>query len=92
MRVRVRPHIDRCFLISASSTPRVRVPGVGKSRVMYGSSGTEAVPSAPVTEREDEVLVKETDGWNFIGVFPILEVCPLTAAEKEKERMATLTL
>ena len=50
------------------------------------------MPSGPVTEREAGVLVKETDGWKITGVFPILEVCPLTDAEDEKERMAMPTL
>jgi hypothetical protein len=59
---------------------------------MKDSSGTEAVPSGPVTDREAGVLVKETEGWKFTGVFPILEVCPLAAAEEEKERMAMPTL
>jgi len=62
MSVRVRPHMERCFLSSAFSTLRAMVPGAGKPRVMYGSSGTEVVPSGPVTEREVGVVLKETDG------------------------------
>ena len=61
MRVRVRPHIERCFLISAFSTARVRVSEAGKSMVMYGSSGTEVVPRGPVTESDVGVHLNEAD-------------------------------
>jgi len=53
---------------------------------MYGSSGTEVVPRGPVTEREAGVFVKEMDGWNMIGDFPMLDVCLCVIAEEEKER------
>ncbi len=53
--------MERCFLISAFSTARVRVPEAGKSMVMYGSSGTEVVPRGPVTESEVEQYLKEAD-------------------------------
>jgi len=74
------------------------VSGVGKPMVMYGSSGTVVVPRGPVTESCDcdcdceldvvSFLNEVHDGWNLIGVFPMLEVCLCVIVEEEKVRTA----
>jgi hypothetical protein len=38
------------------------------------------------------VDLKETDGWNLIGVFPMLDVCPRVTDEEENGRTATANL
>jgi hypothetical protein len=38
------------------------------------------------------VDLKETDGWNLIGVFPMLDVCPRVTGEEENGRTAALNL
>jgi len=50
------------------------------------------VPRGPVTERRVGVESKETEGWNLMGVFPMLDVCARVSVEEEKERKATLSL
>jgi len=50
------------------------------------------VPSGPVTERRVGVESKERDGWNLMGVFPMLDVCARVIGEEEKERKATVSL
>ena len=50
------------------------------------------MPRGPVTESEAGVFAKETDGWNRIGAFPMLDVCFCVTAEEEKERRARGTL
>ena len=50
------------------------------------------MPRGPVTESEAGAFAKETDGWNRIGAFPMLDVCFCVTVEEEKERRARGTL
>jgi len=50
------------------------------------------VPSGPVTERRIGVESKETEGWNLMGAFPMLDVCTRVSGEEEKERKAMPSL
>jgi hypothetical protein len=86
--VRVSPHIDLCFLTSASSTPTVRVPGLGKASRMKGMSGIDVAPSGPFTETAVWDGVSVTVGGMVMGSLPICDVWAWARAVELKERKA----